>query len=59
MNLMDHIEALRIRAAEQYLLGELPDSLREEFEEHIFECQECALDVRAGSALIEQMKKEL
>ena len=53
---MDHSESIRLMAAEKYLLGELTPDLREQFEEHFFECQECALDVRAGAALVEHSK---
>ena len=53
---MDHSESIRMMAAEKYLLGELTPELREQFEEHFFECQECALDVRAGAALVEHSK---
>jgi|SRR5579872_156911 len=53
---MDHSESIRLMAAEKYLLGELTAELREQFEEHYFECQECALDVRAGAALVEHSK---
>lgn len=53
---MDHGESIRLMAAEKYLLGELTPELREQFEEHFFECQECALDVRAGAALVEHSK---
>jgi Putative zinc-finger len=53
---MDHSESIRLMAAERYLLGELTLELREQFEEHFFDCQECALDVRAGAALVEQSK---
>jgi hypothetical protein len=38
---MTHAEAIRIMATEQYTLGELSQALRDEFEEHFFECQEC------------------
>jgi anti-sigma factor RsiW len=48
---MDHKTALQLRAAERYLLGEFTPDEREAFEEHFFECVECADDVRAGSAL--------
>ena len=44
---MDHNEAVRIQATEKYVLGELPPPLRNEFDEHFFECQECAQDVKA------------
>lgn len=53
---MDHSESIRLMAAEKYLLGELTPELREQFEEHFFDCQECALDVRAGAALVEHTK---
>ena len=53
---MDHTESIRLMAAEKYLLGELTPEQREQFEEHFFDCQECALDVRAGAALVEHSK---
>ena len=53
---MDHSESIRLMATEKYLLGELTPELREQFEEHFFDCQECALDVRAGAALVEHSK---
>ena len=53
---MDHSESIRLMAVEKYLLGELTPELQEQFEEHFFECQECALDVRAGAALVEHSK---
>ncbi len=56
---MEHREALALMAPEKYLLGEFPPELRDEFEEHMFGCRECAVDVRTISALIEQSKKAL
>ena len=53
---MDHSESIRLMAAEKYLLGELTPELQEQFEAHFFECPECALDVRAGAALVEHSK---
>jgi len=53
---MDHNEAIRLMGAEQYLLNELSPELREQFEEHFFECPECANDVRAGALFLEQSK---
>jgi hypothetical protein len=44
---MDHIEALQMKASEKYVLGELSPELREQFEEHYFDCAECAEDVKA------------
>ncbi|MGD0181766.1 MAG: zf-HC2 domain-containing protein [Terriglobales bacterium] len=53
---MDHTESIRLMAAEKYLLGELTPEQRDQFEEHFFGCQQCALDVRAGAALVEHSK---
>jgi len=50
---MDHSEAVKLGAAEQYLLGDLSPELREQFEEHFFGCLECAQDVRAGAAFVD------
>ncbi len=38
---MNHSEALQLQAAEKYILGELAPELRDEYEEHYFECEEC------------------
>ncbi len=46
-------------AAERYLLDELGLDARDEFEEHMFDCPECALDVRSGSVLIGESKVQL
>lgn len=56
---MDHEEALREKATERYLLDELDPSQRDEFEEHLFGCQDCALDVRAAAMFVEQSKAVL
>jgi hypothetical protein len=56
---MDHEEALREKATERYLLNELDPNLRDQFEEHLFDCQECALDVRAAAMFVEQSKTVL
>lgn len=53
---MEHQEAVRIKAAEQYLLGELPAAVRNEFEEHFMTCGECATDLRAGAAFVGNIK---
>jgi len=44
---MDHSEAAGTKAVEKYILGELSPELLEQFEEHYFDCPECASDVRA------------
>ena len=56
---MDHSEALQQMAAERYLLDELTPDAREAFEEHLFDCPECALDLRAGAAFVEEAKAQL
>ena len=48
---MDHLEALSSKASERYLLGEMSEPERFAFEDHYFQCGECANEVRAGSAL--------
>jgi hypothetical protein len=53
---MDHDMVVRQRLTERYLLDELDPAARDEFEEHFFDCKECALDVRAGALFVEQSK---
>ena len=48
---MTHADALRTLAAERYLLDEMPEIEKFAFEEHFFDCAECADDLRAGSAM--------
>lgn len=47
---MDHHEAMWMKAAERYVLGELSGDLREQYEEHFFTCTECADELRAAAA---------
>lgn len=56
---MNHSEALEQMAAERYLLEELTPDAREAFEEHLFDCTECALDLRAGAAFVDEAKAQL
>jgi Putative zinc-finger len=44
---MDHSEVVRLKAVEKYILGELSGEDRERFEEHYFDCPECASDIKA------------
>jgi Putative zinc-finger len=55
---MDHQEALRRTAVEKYLLNEMPQPERDEFEAHFFDCQECAADLRATAAFLDGARKE-
>ena len=55
---MDHNQATQLTAVEKYLLDELPPEVRDEFEEHFFDCQECATDLRATAGFIDAAKRE-
>lgn len=56
---MDHEAVARLNMTERYLLNELDAQERGQFEEHFFDCPECAFDVRAASAFVEQTKAVL
>src|SRR5260370_7215343 len=56
---MNHQEALREMAVERYLLGELTGASLDSFEEHLFECSECAMDVKTGVIFIDAARTEL
>jgi Putative zinc-finger len=53
---MNHDEVVRQKLTERYLLHELEDQSRDEFEEHFFQCSECALDLRTASEFVETSK---
>ncbi len=46
---MDHHTAVRAQAPERYVLGELPLDVREDFEAHLFNCIECADEVKTAT----------
>src|SRR5688572_10058371 len=48
MNIMDHEQAVKMQAPERYLLNELTQEERDDFEEHYFVCTDCAEEVRAA-----------
>jgi len=56
---MNHTEAIEQMAAEKYLLNELSPETRDAFEEHFFDCPECALDLRAGAVFVHEAKTQL
>ena len=56
---MDHSEAKQLQAAEKYLLGELSLTQREEYEEHCFDCADCALDLKAMAAFADNAREVL
>jgi hypothetical protein len=54
---MDHGEAVRLQAAEKYVLGELPPVQRDEYEDHYIDCPECARDVLAAAAFADTARE--
>jgi anti-sigma factor RsiW len=50
---MTHHQAVETMAAERYLLDEMSEIERYRFEEHFFECDECADTMRVGHQLRE------
>jgi Putative zinc-finger len=55
---MNHQQATQLTAVDKYLLDELTPEVRDEFEEHFFDCQECALDLRATAGFMDAAKDE-
>lgn len=56
---MTHARAVDTHAAERYLLDEMPEIERYAFEEHFFDCAECAEDVRTGGLMREGVRAGL
>lgn len=56
---MTHDQAIREQAVERYLLGDLAAEAREQFEEHFFDCEICAADLKSGSLFVEALRIEL
>jgi hypothetical protein len=54
---MEHKEAVRLQAAEKYLMGELSNAQRDEYEEHYFDCPSCAEELKATVAFMESAKQ--
>ncbi len=53
---MQHNQADQTHAPERYLLGEMSPVELEEFEEHFFECTECAEAVKTGAILTDNAR---
>jgi len=53
---MDHGQALATKASERYLLGEMSEPEKFDFEGHYFGCEACAEDVRTGVLLARGIK---
>ena len=56
---MDHSDVVRLQAVEKYVLGEMSVELRDQFEEHYFDCSECARDVRALTTFVKASREIL
>lgn len=56
---MQHQDAIQLGAVDKYLLGELPTAQRDEFEEHFFDCRECAAELRMTAKFLDIARQEL
>jgi hypothetical protein len=56
---MTHQQAVDRHAVERYLLDEMPEIERYAFEEHLFDCEMCADDVRIGAVMREGVEAGL
>ncbi len=56
---MDHNEAIRLQAAVKYVLGELSAVQRDDYEEHYFDCAECAVDIKALATFADTTREVL
>jgi len=57
MTIMDHDEAVRLQAAEKYVLGKLPKEQHAAYEEHYFDCPSCAEEIKATVAFMESARQ--
>jgi hypothetical protein len=55
---MNHDQAIREQAVERYLLGELAEDARAQFEDHYFDCAICAADLKSGATFVETLRTE-
>ena len=56
---MDHNEAVQLQAAVKYVLGELSQVQRDGYEEHYFDCAECAVDIKALATFADTAREVL
>ncbi len=55
--MIDHQEAVKNLMAERYLLGELNAGEREAYEEHLFSCDSCFEQVKAGTEFVSHLRR--
>jgi anti-sigma factor RsiW len=53
---MEHNDAIRSGAVARYLLDEMSDADREDYEVHFLSCPRCARDVTIGSEFVESLR---
>lgn len=56
---MNHQKVAQTKMVERYLLGELADSERNEFEEHYFSCAKCAEEVVMAVKFVDNARRPL
>ena len=56
---MEHTEAVQLKAAERYVLGELTGDLRAQYEDHYFGCAECAAELKLAAMFAANARAEL
>lgn len=54
---IDHQDAVKSLMAERYLLGELNAGEREAYEEHLFSCDTCFEQVKAGTEFVGHLRR--
>lgn len=54
---MTHQQALDTMAAERYLLDEMTEAEKHEFEDHFFDCGDCAEEMRRGELIREEVRR--
>jgi len=55
--MIDHQDAVKSLMAERYLLGELKAGEREAYEEHLFSCDACFEQVKAGTEFVGHLRR--
>ena len=55
---IDHQEAIKNMMAERYLLRELSENERDAYEAHLFDCQACFEQVKAGNGVRESYQAD-
>ena len=54
--MMNHDDAVKNLMAERYLLGELNTTERDAYEEHLFSCDACFEQVKAGTEFVSHLR---